>query len=111
MHIKHYWYANPEVFSLFSPQTPSPEMIVWCYSAQWQPAYMEILVSIPNIEYVKGIPPAREQDSYLDVNKRNLIVFDDQMIDANRQPFYSRFTLSESECNLYRTKSISSRKR
>ena len=32
--------------------------------------------------FVKGIPPDLEHDSYFDVNKRNLIVFDDQMIDA-----------------------------
>ena len=30
----------------------------------------------------KGIPRDLEHDSYFDVNKRNLIVFDDQMIDA-----------------------------
>ena len=35
---------------------------------------MEMLVTIPNIEFAKGVPPALEQDSYLDVNKRNLIV-------------------------------------
>ena len=52
---------------------PPPERIVWCYS-QWQ----------PHIEFVKGIPTALEQDSYFDVNKRNLIVFDDQMIDASK---------------------------
>ena len=45
---------------------------------------MEMLVSIPHIEFVKGFPPALEQDSYLDVNKRNLMVFDDQMIDASK---------------------------
>ena len=54
---------------------PSPERIVWCYS-QWQPAYPEMLVAMPHIEFVKGIPTALEQDSYFDVNKRNLIVFD-----------------------------------
>ena len=32
-----------------------PERIVWCYS-QWQPAYTELLMTIPGIEYVKGIP-------------------------------------------------------
>ena len=32
----------------------------------------------------KGIPTTLEQDSYFDVNKRNLIVFDDQMIDASK---------------------------
>ena len=60
-----------------------PERIVWCYS-QWQPAYMDMLVTIPNIEFVKGIPTALEQDAYFNVNKRNLIVFDDQMIDAGK---------------------------
>ena len=60
-----------------------PEKIVWCYS-QWQPVYMEMLVTIPNIEFVKGIPTALEQDAYFSVNKRNLIVFDDQMIDAGK---------------------------
>ena len=62
---------------------PPPERIVWCYS-QWQPAYTQMLVAMPNIEFVKGIPTALEQDSYFDVNKRNLIVFDDQIIDASK---------------------------
>ena len=62
---------------------PPPERIVWCYS-QWQPAYTQMLVAMPHIEFVKGIPTALEQDSYFDVNKRNLIVFDDQMIDASK---------------------------
>ena len=43
-----------------------------------------MLVAMPHIEFVKGIPTALEQDSYFDVNKRNLIVFDDQMIDASK---------------------------
>ena len=38
---------------------------------------------MPHIEFVKEIPTALEEDSYFDVNKRNLIVFDDQMIDAS----------------------------
>ena len=32
---------------------PPPERIVWCYS-QWQPAYTEMLVTMPHIEFVKG---------------------------------------------------------
>ena len=59
------------------------ERTVWYYS-QWQPAYTEMLAAMPHIEFVKGIPTALEQDSYFDVNKRNLIVFDDQMIDASK---------------------------
>ena len=60
---------------------PTPERIDWCYS-QWQPANMVLMATIPQIEFFKGIPPDLEHDSYFDVNKRNLIVFDDQMIDA-----------------------------
>ena len=60
----------------------TPERIVWCYS-QLQPAYTEMLVAMPYIEFLKGIPTALEQDSYFDANKWNLIVFDDQMIDAS----------------------------
>ena len=62
---------------------PPPERIVWCYS-QWQPAYTQMLVVMPHIEFVKGIPTALEQGSYFDVNKQNLIVFDDQTIDASK---------------------------
>ena len=43
-----------------------------------------MLVAMPNTEFVKGIPTALEQDSYFEVNKRNLFVFDDQMIDAGK---------------------------
>ena len=62
---------------------PPPERIVWCYS-QWQPTYVVLVATILQIEFVKGIPPDLEHDSYFDVNKRDLIVFDDQMIDAGR---------------------------
>ena len=43
-----------------------------------------MLVAMPHIEFVKGSPTALEQDSYFDVSKPNLIVFDDQMIDASK---------------------------
>ena len=39
---------------------------------------------MPHIEFIKGIPTALGQDSYFDVNKQNLIVFDGQMIDASK---------------------------
>ena len=56
---------------------PPLERIVWCYS-QWQPAYMVLMATIPQIEFVKGIPPDLEHDSYFDVNKRNLTQFNDR---------------------------------
>ena len=67
----------------FRDNLPFPERIVWCYS-QWLPAYTQMLVAMPHIEFVMGIPTALGQDSYFDVHKRNLIVFDDQMIDARK---------------------------
>ena len=39
---------------------------------------------MPHIEFVKGSPTTLEQDFYFDVNKRNLILFDDQMIGASK---------------------------
>ena len=61
----------------------SPERIIWCYS-QWRPAYTQLLMMVPTIEFVKGIPESLENDSYLDINIRNLIVIDDQMIEAGK---------------------------
>ena len=84
----------------------APEIIIWCYS-QWQSPYTEMLVAMPHIEFVKGIPTALERDSYFDVNKRNLIVFDDQMINASKDKAnYSWFSSSESKRDLYRAESI-----
>ena len=40
------------------------------------------MATIPQIEFAKGIPPDLEHDSYFDVNKHNLIVSDEQMIDT-----------------------------
>jgi len=78
----------------------SPERIVWCYS-QWKPAYMDLLIIIPNIKFVKGIPTALEQDAYSNVNKRSLIVFDDQMIDAGKdQRIVNLFTRGSHHRNL-----------
>ena len=76
-----------------------PERIIWCYS-QWQSAYTEMLVAMLHIEFVKGIPTALEQDSYLDVKKQNLIVFDDQMIDASKdRRIVNLFTRGSYNCN------------
>ena len=60
-----------------------PKRIIWCYS-QWQLAFTQLLMMIPTIEFVKGIPESLENDSYLDVNMRNLIVIDDQIIEAGK---------------------------
>ena len=58
-----------------------------------------MLETIPQIEFVKGIPPALEQDFHFDGNKRNLIVFDDQMIDAAKdKQIVNHFTRGSHHC-------------
>ena len=59
---------------------PPPERIVWCYS-QWQPAYTETPWHTLNSSREFLQPWSR---CFFYVNKRNLIVFDDQMIDASK---------------------------
>ena len=80
--------------------SPPPERIVWCYS-QWQPAYLELMTTISNIEFVKGIPENLEKDSYFDIHKRNLMVIDDQMADAgNDKRIVNLFTRGSHHRNL-----------
>ena len=60
---------------------PSPERIIWCYG-QWQPLYDNIRKRIPRIEFVNGIPDHLNDQHYIDVSKRNVLVFDDLMTEA-----------------------------
>ena len=77
-----------------------PERVFWCYS-QWQPAYMELLVTIPNIEFVKGIPSDLEHDTFFDINKRNSMVIDDQMDNAGEdKQIVNLFTRGSHHRNL-----------
>ncbi len=34
---------------------PPPERIIWCYG-QWQPMYVEMIDTLPGIEFYEGIP-------------------------------------------------------
>ena len=96
---KTFWVQSLLQQSSQAIQLP-PERIGWCYS-QWQPAYLEILSTILQIEFVKGIPPALEDDYFFDVSKRNLIVLDDQMIDASKdKPIANLFTRGSHHHNL-----------
>ena len=60
---------------------PSPEHIIWCFG-QWQPNYDNIRKKIPRIEFVKGIPDHLNDHHYIDVSKRNVLVFDDLMTEV-----------------------------
>ena len=60
---------------------PSPERIIFCFG-QWQSMYKELEKRFSFIEFVHGIPDHIENPKYLDINKINLIVFDDLMTEA-----------------------------
>ena len=60
---------------------PPPERILWCFG-QWQPLYDDIQKRIPWIEFVHGIPDYLSSSQYIDVSKRNLLIFDDLMTEA-----------------------------
>ena len=60
---------------------PSPERIIWCFG-QWQPLYDNIRKKIPRIEFVNGIPDHLNDQHYIDVSKRNILVFNDLMTEA-----------------------------
>ena len=59
------------------------------------------MTTIPNIEFVEGIPENLEKDSYFDIHKRNLMVIDDQMADAgNDKRIVNLFTRGSHHRNL-----------
>ena len=60
---------------------PSPERIIWCFG-QWQPLFDNIRKKIPRIEFVNGISDHLNDQHYIDVSKRNILVFDDLMTEA-----------------------------
>ena len=110
---KTFWVQSLLQQSSQAIQLP-PERIVWCY-LQWQPAYLEILSTIPQIKFVKGIPPALEDGSFFRCEQAELNRAwrsNDwcQQRQAHWKPFYEGFSSSQLECNLHRTKFVLSRK-
>ena len=79
---------------------PPPQRIVWSYS-QWQPAYDQMIKTIPGIEFVKGIPHDLDEDWYFDSKINNLIVIDDQMAEtSNDKRILDLFTKGSHHRNL-----------
>jgi uncharacterized C2H2 Zn-finger protein len=63
---------------------PPPQRIVWLYK-RWQPLYSTIQMSVrPRVEFIQGIPPNIDQDSFFDPRLRNLIIADDLMSTASK---------------------------
>jgi len=60
---------------------PLPDRIVYLYK-RWQPLYDTMKETVPNIEFVQGIPQDIDRDDFFDVNKRNMVILDDMMTAA-----------------------------
>jgi hypothetical protein len=54
--------------------SPAPQGIIWYYG-QWEQSYFDMLKTVPEIEFNKGIPDDIDNTDYLDVSQRNLIVW------------------------------------
>ena len=59
----------------------APENIIWCYGI-YQPAYDEMLRSIPNMSFVEGVPG--NLVSMINPSIRNLVVIDDLMNELSK---------------------------
>ncbi|XP_033741828.1 uncharacterized protein LOC117328408 [Pecten maximus] len=65
---------------------PAPQRIIWLYK-RWQPLYDVIKATvIPKVEFIKGIPLDLDQDSFLNPRIRNLVILDDLMSTASKDP-------------------------
>lgn len=59
---------------------PPPQRIIWVYD-EWQPIYDKVLISAPNVEFIKFGDEISIDNLYdlLNPKTRNLVVLDDQM--------------------------------
>jgi hypothetical protein len=80
---------------------PPPQRIVWLYK-RWQPLYDEISRTVvPRVEFVRGIPMDLDGDHYFDPRIRNVIVLDDLMSTAAKDPrINDLFTEGSHHCIL-----------
>jgi len=76
----------------------APENITWFYGI-YQPTYDKMLRSVPNINFVEGVPG--DLESMINPSLRNLVVIDDLMQELSNDPgFTSLFTKGCQHRNL-----------
>ena len=44
--------------------SPPPEGIIWCYG-QWQPMHLEMIDTLPGVEFYEGIPSEIDSQHFL----------------------------------------------
>ena len=60
-----------------------PVEILWCYS-EYQPAYLELAKSVPNLRLIEGLPDIETLKR--DTRRHKLIIFDDMMDRFKKDP-------------------------
>lgn len=84
--INKLWFVKNILQNVKNLCEPVAERIIWLYK-RWQPMYDEIKTTVwPKVEFEQGIPLDIEKDSYLDPSVRNMIVLDDLMSTAAKDP-------------------------
>ena len=76
--------------------TPSPQRIVWLYK-RWQPLYDSIIATFfSKVEFIQGIPPELDQDSFINPRYRNLVIQDDLMSTSSKDTRINEFSTEGS---------------
>ena len=80
--------------------TPPPDRIIWCYG-QWQPIYDNLMSTVPEIEFYKGIPVQIDSSTFFNKNVNNLFILDDMMTEVRNDPRISNlFSKGSHHLNL-----------
>ncbi len=100
--------------------SPAPQRIVWLYK-RWQPLYSNIQATVvPRVEFMQGIPSGIEGDEFFNPRMRNLLIVDDLMASATKDPriteiFYEgshhrNLSIIQNSQNLYYSKDPTQRR-
>jgi hypothetical protein len=80
------YFVKTLLQSCLTKMAPPSQRIVWLYKG-WQPLYDQICRTVvPRVEFVRGIPYKVDGDHYFDPRIRNVIVLDDLMSTAAKDP-------------------------
>jgi len=79
---------------------PPPQRVIWLYK-RWQKLYDVIKNTVPNVEFMKGIPINLDSDDFIDPQRCNIIVLDDMAAEiAKDDRVTSLFTEGSHHRNL-----------
>lgn len=63
----------------------TPDNITWVYTSH-QPMYDELMKTVKNIKFVKGLPDSFEDESLFPPDQSHLVILDDVIFEASNHP-------------------------